>query len=255
MVKTLLWNFYLLIFLHCIDCVIAFRSILKRDWQFCRILNILLSVHLSLISIYTRLLRYLVQSWTTDISLELCVVCCFDSVALLHSVTYSTLEHRCEGRETGAHNFFWSKCLYTGLAVWQWLPSNLWWICKAHLTNLRIWAIAQRIWPIGQTRGIWPIAQRLVNCARVWPIACAIGQTRAHLANCSARLPKCAAHLVNPTNSDKTRTKFVKCARIWPIALRICPNALRISSILPTVTKCVRNSSNSRAFGQFADLK
>jgi len=53
--------------------------------------------------------------------------------------------------------------------------------CKAHLTNLRMWAIAQRIWPIGQTRGIWPIAQRLVNRARVWPIA-------------RCRLVKCALH-------------------------------------------------------------
>ena len=51
--------------------------------------------------------------------------------------------------------------------------------CKAHLTNLRIWAIAQRIWPIGQTCGIRPNAQRLVNCAHIWPIArCTFGQLR-----------------------------------------------------------------------------
>ena len=63
--------------------------------------------------------------------------------------------------------------------------------CKAHLTNLRIWAIAQRV---------------LTN----WSNA-------RHLANCAAHLPKCAAHLVNPTDSDQMCTQFVKCARIWKI--------------------------------------
>ena len=95
-------------------------------------------------------------------------------------------------------------------------------------TNLRIWAIAQRIWPIGQTRGIWPIAQRLVNRARVWPIPKGLTKCSAHLGKRAARLPKCAAHLVNPTDSDQMCTQFVKCARIWPIALRIWLNIFRI---------------------------
>ena len=34
-----------------------------------------------------------------------------------------------------------------------------------------------------------------------------------------ARLAKCAAHLVNPTDSDQMRTQFVKCTSVWPIPL------------------------------------
>jgi len=83
------------------------------------------------------------------------------------------------------------------------ISRGLTWYYKAHLTNLRIWANVQRIWPIGQTRGIWPNAQRLVNCTRVWPNARAFGQSyqqwpnaneirqmREHLANCATHLAK-----------------------------------------------------------------
>jgi len=60
----------------------------------------------------------------------------------------------------------------------------------------------------------WSNARHLTKCAT-------FGKLR-------ARLAKCAAHLVNPTNSDQMGTKFVKCALIWPIALRIWPNIFRI---------------------------
>jgi len=110
--------------------------------------------------------------------------------------------------------------------------------CKAHLTNLRIWANAQRIWLIGQTRGIWPNAQRLVNRARVWPNArsfgqlccafdqmlCAFGQSyrqwpnvyairqmRAHLANCAAHLAKYFQNMTTSSSSSSFYLFKIKC--------------------------------------------
>ena len=41
----------------------------------------------------------------------------------------------------------------------------------------------------------WPNVQRISPLVK----RAAFDQMRAHLANCAARLPKCAAHLVNPT--------------------------------------------------------
>jgi len=64
-------------------------------------------------------------------------------------------------------------------------------------------------------------ARHLTKCATFGKLRVrlgAFGQTRAELTNCAARLPKCAAHLVNPTNSDQMQTQFFKCASIWPIA-------------------------------------
>jgi len=71
----------------------------------------------------------------------------------------------------------------------------------------------------------WPNAQRIWSILPTVTNANEIRQMRAHLANCAARLLKCAAHfkcaahLVNPTDSDQMCTQFVKCACIWPIAL------------------------------------
>jgi len=76
--------------------------------------------------------------------------------------------------------------------------------CKAHLTNLRIWPNAQRIWPIGKMRGIWPIApnaRALGQMRNVWPNARAFGQMRSAFNQC--RTPK-----FKPAAIDELRSAF-----------------------------------------------
>ena len=103
-------------------------------------------------------------------------------------------------RRREVYNFYLSVPM-SHIAKWKY-------ICKAHLTNLRIWLILPTV----------------KKCERNLSNARAFGQSRCAF----AQLVKCAAHLVNPTNTDKMRTKFVKCVRIWPIAL-CCPTAIMSS--------------------------
>ena len=71
---------------------------------------------------------------------------------------------------------------------------------------------------------------RFVTVGRIDQMRCTFGQTRSAI--------------------DQMRTRLANRARDLPNARAFGPNAQCIWSILPTVTKCERNSANVRAFGQ-----
>ena len=65
----------------------------------------------------------------------------------------------------------------------------------------------------GQTRSaIGQMRTRLAKRARDLPNVAQLVKCRSfdQLVKCAARLPKCAAHLVNPTDSDQMCTQFAK---------------------------------------------